>query len=126
MYSPQPLVPSEVRYMDSYNRTFVGPSWLEDHLADPQLTIIDVRAGFRPQPPGPSDFFSMRTDYDKAHIPGAHYLHMVDDLSDPAGSFPFTALAPRNVHDLLGAMGISNDQTLVLYGANMHLSLIHI
>ena len=106
--------------MDSYSRTFVSPSWLEDHLADPQLAIIDVRAGFRPQPPGPSDFFSMRTDYDEAHIPGAHYLHMVDDLSDPAGPFPFAALAATNVHDLLGAMGISNDQTLVLYGANMH------
>ena len=73
--------------MDSYSRTFVSPSWLEAHLADPQLAIIDVRAGFRPQPPGPSDFFSMRTDYDEAHIPGAHYLHMVDDLSDPAGPF---------------------------------------
>ena len=106
--------------MDSYRRTFVSPSWREDHLADPQLAIIDVRAGFRPQPPGPSDFFSMRTDYDEAHIPGAHYLHMVDDLSDPAGPFPFAALAATNVHDLLGAMGISNDQTLVLYGANMH------
>lgn len=106
--------------MNSDSPTFVSPSWLEDHLADPEVAIIDVRAGFRPQPPGPSDFFSMRSDYDRAHIPGAHYLHMVDDLSDPAGSFPFAALAATNVHDLLGSMGVSNDQTLVLYGANMH------
>ena len=72
--------------MNSDSPTFVSPSWLEEHLADPEVAIIDVRAGFRPQPPGPSDFFSMRSDYDRAHIPGAHYLHMVDDLSDPAGS----------------------------------------
>ncbi len=106
--------------MDSYSQTFVSPGWLEDHLADPEIAIIDVRAGFRPQPPGPSDFFSMRAEYGEAHIPGAHYLHMVDDLSDPSGSFPFAALPALNVHDLLGAMGVSNDQTLVIYGANMH------
>ncbi|MDP6284416.1 MAG: sulfurtransferase [Acidimicrobiales bacterium] len=106
--------------MNSYGPTFVSASWLEDHLGDPEVAVIDVRAGFRPQPPGPSDFFSMRTEYDETHIPGAHYLHMVDDLSDPAGPFPFAALAATDVHDLLGAMGVSNDQTLVLYGANMH------
>jgi len=106
--------------MNSYGPTFVSASWLEDHLGDPEVAVIDVRAGFRPQPPGPSDFFSMRTEYDETHIPGAHYRHMVDDLSDPAGPFPFAALAATDVHDLLGAMGVSNDQTLVLYGANMH------
>ena len=106
--------------MNSYGPTFVSASWLEDHLGDPEVAVIDVRAGFRPQPPGPSDFFSMRTEYDETHIPGAHYLHMVDDLSDPAGPFPFAALAATDVHDLLGAMGVSNDQTLVLYWANMH------
>ena len=106
--------------MSDHSPTFVSASWLEDHLDDPDVAIVDVRAGFRPRPPGPSDFFSMRSDYERAHIPGAHYLHMVDDLSDPAGSFPFAALAARNVHDLLGSMGLSNDQTLVLYGANVH------
>tara|TARA_Y100001970_G_scaffold53817_1_gene68239 strand:- start:20591 stop:21460 length:870 start_codon:yes stop_codon:yes gene_type:complete len=106
--------------MSDYSPTFVSASWLEDHLGDPEVAIIDVRAGFRPQPPGPSDFFSMRSDYDEAHIPGAYYLHMVDDLSDPAGSFPFAALPATNLHDLLGSIGVSNDQTLVLYGANVH------
>ena len=106
--------------MHSDNGPFVSADWLEEHLADPAVAIIDVRAGFRPQPPGPSDFYSMRDEYLQGHIPGAHYLHMVDDLSDPAGSFPFTALPATKVHDLLGAMGISNDQTLIIYGSDMH------
>ncbi|HAQ44443.1 MAG TPA: hypothetical protein DCQ67_10770, partial [Acidimicrobiaceae bacterium] len=63
--------------MSDHSLTFVSTSWLEDHLDDPDVAIVDVRAGFRPQPPGPSDFFSMRSDYERAHIPGAHYLHMV-------------------------------------------------
>ena len=106
--------------MDISNGPFVSSGWLEEHLDDPAVAIIDVRAGFRPQPPGPSDFFSMYDDYLGAHIPGAHYLHMVDDLSDPSGSFPFKALAATKVHELLGALGISNDQTLVIYGSDIH------
>jgi thiosulfate/3-mercaptopyruvate sulfurtransferase len=102
------------------NGPFVSSSWLEGHLEDPAVAILDVRAGFRPQPPGPSDFFSMHDRYVEAHIPGAHYLHMVNDLSDPDGAFPFTALAASQVHDRLGTLGISNDQTLVIYGSDMH------
>ena len=106
--------------MNNYEKTFVSADWLQEHMDDPDIAILDVRAGFRPQPPGPSDFFSMRVQYDEAHIPGAHYLHMVEDLSDPDGSFPFAALAPQKLHRLLGEMGISNDQTLVIYGGDAH------
>tara|TARA_Y100000768_G_scaffold386371_1_gene374630 strand:+ start:3619 stop:4488 length:870 start_codon:yes stop_codon:yes gene_type:complete len=106
--------------MHSDNGPFVSADWLEEHLTDPAVAIIDVRAGFQPQPPGPSDFYSMRSEYLQDHIPGAHYLHMVDDLSDPVGSFPFTALAATKIHELLGKMGISNDQTLVIYGSDIH------
>ena len=106
--------------MNNYEKTFVSADWLQEHMDDPDIAILDVRAGFRPQPPGPSDFFSMRVQYDEAHIPGAHYLHMVEDLSDPDGSFPFTALAPQKLHRLLGELGISNDQTMVIYGGDAH------
>jgi thiosulfate/3-mercaptopyruvate sulfurtransferase len=106
--------------MASYEETFVSSEWLKGRLGDPDIAVIDVRAGFRPQPPGPSDFFSMRSDYTESHIPGARYLHMVDDLSDPDGPFPFAALAATQVHQLLGSMGVSNDQTLVIYGGDVH------
>ena len=120
MYSPQPQVPRQVKQMSDYDPIFVNGDWLEEHLDDPDVAIIDVRAGFRPQPPGPSDFFSMHSDYEQGHVPGAHYLHMVDDLSDSTGSFPFAALAATKVHDLLGSIGVSNNQTLVLYGGSVH------
>lgn len=105
--------------MVDYGEIFVQADWLEEHLGDPGVAILDVRTGFRPRPPGASDFFSMRSKYEAGHLDGAHYLHMVDDLSDPQGSFPFTALDPNQVRQLLGALGISNEQTLVLYGSDV-------
>ena len=105
--------------MGDYGQIFVQADWLEEHLGDPGVAILDVRTGFRPRPPGPSDFFSMRSKYEAGHLEGAHYLHMVDDLSDPQGSFPFTALDPNQVRQLLGALGVSNEQTLVLYGSDV-------
>jgi thiosulfate/3-mercaptopyruvate sulfurtransferase len=106
--------------MNNYDQIFVTEDWLQQHLDDPDVAILDVRAGFRPQPPGPSDFFSMRVNYEEAHIPNAHYLHMVEDLSKHDGDFPFEALVPQDLHQLLGSMGISNSQTLVIYGGDMH------
>lgn len=99
---------------------FVSADWLEARLDSTDIAILDVRAGFRPQPPGPSDFFSMRQQYEEGHIPNSHYLHMVDDLSKPDGAFPFEALSPPDLHRLLGEMGVSNSQTLVIYGGQMH------
>jgi len=107
--------------MSSYDKIFVNPDWLENHLDDPALVVIDTRTGFRPQPPGPSDYLSMRSDYNESHIPGARYLHMVEDLSDPVGPFPFATLAADQIHQLLGTLGMSNDQTLVIYGGDVHM-----
>lgn len=106
--------------MADYDEIFVQADWLQERSGDPDVAILDVRAGFRPRPPGPSDFFSMRSNYEAGHLHGAQYLHMVDDLSDPNGSFPFTALDATQVHRLIGTLGFSNEQTLVLYGGAVH------
>jgi 3-mercaptopyruvate sulfurtransferase SseA len=67
----------------------VGANWLQNHLSDSSVHIIDTRVDIVPRPPGPSDYVSRHNDFLKGHIPGAAYLHRVDDLSDPNSAFPF-------------------------------------
>jgi thiosulfate/3-mercaptopyruvate sulfurtransferase len=69
------------------------------------------------QPVGASLVTSARPDYLKAHIPGAHYLHMVDDLSDPDGPFPYALPGAGHISALLRRLGVDNGDTIVLYGA---------
>jgi thiosulfate/3-mercaptopyruvate sulfurtransferase len=94
----------------------VEPDWLQAHLDDPTIRVMDTSVNIVPQPPGPSDYVSLYPDYLKAHIPGALYLHMIEDLSDPDGPFPFALPDPANVWQRLGALGVKSTDTLVLYG----------
>ena len=94
----------------------VDTNWLADNLLDSSIRIIDTRVGFEPRPPGPSNFFQMKDEFLESHIPGSTYLHMVDDLSDPEGLFPFAMPHQSKIWKLLSLAGINNQQTIVLYG----------
>jgi thiosulfate/3-mercaptopyruvate sulfurtransferase len=101
----------------------VEPDWLEAHLEDPTVRVIDTRVNIVPQPPGPSDYVSLYPEYLEGHIPGAAYLHMIDDLSDPDGPFPFALPEPEKVWQRLGELGIRSSDTIVLYGNHIHFAV---
>lgn len=79
----------------------VSPSWLEDHLDDSEVHIIEV---------------TMTEDdstYRDAHIPGATWQYWKDLCwHESDREFP----EPAEMATRLGKLGISDDTTLVLYG----------
>lgn len=98
----------------------IEPEWLEAHIADPSVRVIDTSVNIVPHPPGPSEYVSLYEQYLEKHIPGAGYLHMVDDLSDPDGVFPFALPPVEMVWQRLSELGILNTDTIVLYGNEVH------
>ncbi|HEY6537656.1 MAG TPA: rhodanese-like domain-containing protein, partial [Candidatus Dormibacteraeota bacterium] len=67
---------------------FVGPEWLLEHLLDEDLTILDVRWAL----PDGAD----RAAYLTAHIPGARFVDLDQELAGPpglAGRHPLPSLA---------------------------------
>lgn len=84
---------------------------LAERLDDPIIRIVDCRFDL-------TDTERGRGDYRAAHIPGAVYAHLDQDLSAPDGPgrhpLPDTAQFAR----WLGAMGISNDSHVVAYDAS--------
>jgi thiosulfate/3-mercaptopyruvate sulfurtransferase len=77
----------------------VTTDWLAEHLDDPGLVVAEVDEN--------PDL------YDEGHIPGAVKLHWRDDLQDPLVR---DVVSKQDFERLLGARGISNDTTVVLYG----------
>ncbi len=55
---------------------FVSADWLAEHLHDPNVCIVDCRFSLAESDLG-------RNQYEQAHIPGAHYLSLDQDLSSP-------------------------------------------
>ena len=98
----------------------VSADWLQAHLDDPRVHVVDTSVDIVPRPPGPSDYRSRHPDYLEAHIPGAAYLHMVEDLSDPEGPFPFALPTMEQVSARLRAIGVSAGDTVVVYGNQIH------
>lgn len=94
----------------------VTPAWLQAHLDDPELRIIDCSAQLIVQPVGASKVESGLPAWREAHIPGARYLNMATDLSDPEGRYPYTFPSDARIAALMGALGIGNRHRVVLYG----------
>lgn len=93
----------------------VTADWLQQNLA--AVKVLDCTTYMSPQPVGPSKITSGRPDFERGHIPGAQHVDMVADLSDPAGEFPYTLPAPDQIAALLGRLGNSADDHVVLYAA---------
>jgi thiosulfate/3-mercaptopyruvate sulfurtransferase len=66
------------------------------------LSVVDVRA----------DLFT----YLKDHLPGAVYLN-IETLRASGGGIPAQLLSPRAYAELLGRLGLSIDQPVVIYSA---------
>jgi thiosulfate/3-mercaptopyruvate sulfurtransferase len=77
----------------------VTTEWLVEHQGDENVVVAEVDEN--------PDL------YDESHIPGAIKLHWREDLQDPVER----DLVEKDAFEkLMGARGISNDTTLVLYG----------
>jgi thiosulfate/3-mercaptopyruvate sulfurtransferase len=87
----------------------VEVDWLAQHLADPQVVIVDCR--FSLADPDLGD-----RQYRAAHIPGAYYLSLDRHLSSPVqthgGRHPLPN--PQILGQTLANMGIDHNQTLVV------------
>jgi thiosulfate/3-mercaptopyruvate sulfurtransferase len=90
--------------------TLVSPEQLEQHLHDPQWVIFDCRFALTRAESG-------RQAYAKAHIPGARYAHLNEDLSaavtPTSGRHPLPD--PRVLAAKLGRWGVDKDKQVVVY-----------
>lgn len=86
----------------------VDADWLQTRLGEPGLTIIDASWYL------PAQKRDARAEYDAAHIPGARFLDQ-DAVSDPDSPLPHTLPSQRHFAQYVGAMGISADDTIVVY-----------
>src|SRR6478672_872336 len=87
----------------------VSAQWLNEHLDDPQIVIVDCRFSLADPELG-------QRQYQISHIPGAHYLDLNQDLSSPVqqhgGRHPLPN--PTELADKLAAIGVNFGQTLVV------------
>ena len=88
----------------------VSTDWLAAHLEDPKVRVVDASFKMPGILPLPKD------DYLAAHIPGAVFFD-VDTVSDHGSSLPHMFPSAEQFGRDVGALGIGNDDTVVVYDA---------
>lgn len=89
-------------------KLLVSTAWLESHLKDPDLRILDGSAFL------PGSDRDARAEYDAAHIPGARFFD-IDEISDARSDLPHMAPTPEKFMSRLRAMGVGDGHQVVVY-----------
>ena len=93
---------------------------LEQSLGAPGLRIVDCTTWLKPAEPGddaPYRVVTGRAEYDEAHIPGAVFLDIQGEISDPETRLKFMAPSAGRFAEAMGALGIGDTSRVVLYSA---------
>ena len=88
---------------------------LADQLGDPSLRIFDCSTRLVPDPVTTYRVENCRAEFDAGHIPGAGYLDLQGELSDPASKLRFTLPSPRQFEAVLSQKGVGNEHRVILY-----------
>lgn len=102
---------------DAVMDTLVTAEWLSQHLEDPDLVVLDCTVRVEPDEEGNIQVFSGRADYEGGHIPSAGFADLMVDLSDDESPHSFAVGKPEQFCAAMGALGVGDDSTVVLYDA---------
>lgn len=86
----------------------VSVAWLLDHLGDEKIRIIDA-TWLHPSTGG-----SGKAEYEGGHIPGSVHFD-IDVIADRHAAFPHMLPAAEHFAEQVGALGIGNDDHVVVY-----------
>ena len=103
---------------DATMDSLVTTQWLSEHLDDPKLVVLDCSVTVQPGEDGSLQILSGRADYEGGHIPSAGFADLMDDLSDADSPHMFAVGTPEQFCAAMGALGVGDDSTIVLYDGN--------
>jgi thiosulfate/3-mercaptopyruvate sulfurtransferase len=86
----------------------VSADWLQRHLNDPGIAVVDASWYL------PAQKRDARAEYEAGHIPRAVFFDH-DQVVDPASKLPHTLPSPELFATFAGSMGVSRDDTIVVY-----------
>ncbi len=89
----------------------VSTEWLHEHLGDDRVKVLDASLYLPGDPRDP------RAEFLEAHIPGAQFFD-IDEICDRSSDLPHMVPPPEQFAFQIGALGITGEDTVVVYDAS--------
>ncbi len=100
-------------YVNSH--ALVETNWLEEHLNDTDLRLLDCRVLLLPEESGGFRLESGRPNWEEGHIPGSGFVDFITDLSDPHSALPLMMPPADQFADAMTRAGVSAHTRVILY-----------
>ena len=96
----------------------VSTDWLERHLREPSLRVVDIRGYVKTTDLGngrqEAEYVGAPDEYSLGHVPGAVYVDWTSDITDPDNPVPAQLAPPARFADAMGQRGIGSDTDVVV------------
>ena len=104
-----------------YPEAIISCEWLKRNLGKKNLRIYDCTTFLHytdDHPSKPYDVESGYRDYLKEHIPGASFLDLQIQISDPKSQYKFTLPDIESLSNSFGKLGVGDPHHIILYSTN--------
>ena len=96
----------------------VTTSWLDNHLNEPGLRIVDIRGYVKSIDLGGglqrADYVGARDEYDAAHLPGAVFVDWTHDIVDLMNPVKAQIASPDDFAEAMASRGIGDRTDVVI------------
>ena len=96
----------------------VSADWLQDHLGDPKIRIVDIRGyvATRPVAPGVEEatYRGAPEEYAAGHVPGSVFVDWTKDIVDPDDPVPAQIAGPERFARAMGERGVGDETHVVV------------
>ena len=87
----------------------VSAAWLEQHLDDPDLVVLDSTVLIEPDGSGGLRSVNGKASYESGHIPTAGFADLLGDLSDRDSPFDFAMPSPEQFAAAMEELGVGDN-----------------
>jgi thiosulfate/3-mercaptopyruvate sulfurtransferase len=98
----------------------VETAWLEQHLLEPNLRILDCSVVMKPTTGGGYAFAPGREEWERGHLPGSVFVDVLSDVSAKSDPRPMMMPQPDEFADIMGGFGVDEKTRVVLYDRSNH------
>lgn len=95
--------------------SLVSAGWLNRHLGDPDLVVLDSSVLVEPDGEGGLRTVNGRANYEAGHIPTAGFADLMGELSDGDSPLEFAMPTPEQFLVAVSALGVGDDSRVVVY-----------